>query len=295
MKTNSLIYTTERTAPNGGQWNISIELSDECRNGHQDFSITGKCYEKDKIKTERNKIICGACGDEIAAIWPEFEIFNRLHNCDYQGIPTYAIENGFYHLKNGFNSKSTGEDFVNEFCAYYRITDEQYNVISRAESQTHYAILLVECGVLEQWKSEADKAIKLLEELTGDEFLVDSTKSHLNMSKNEDIEAEKEKIANGYYSNEQKAKRETEKRKQELDKIDEEEQKAIDKIKLEYKIKRLILGASKKAFENYIYYSHSNEIKFNWRGSGEIMTDNEIEEVKNKINHLLPNNVTFRK
>ena len=294
MKTNSLKFKTEKVAKNGEQWTIQIKLDDECKNGHQDFSITGKCYLPKKIKTDRNMIHGGACGDEIAVLFPEYEIFNRLHLCDYKGIPMHCIANGFYYLKNGFSSKSAGEEFISEYCKYYRLSREQFNTISTAESQTHFAILLVECGVLKQWENEANEAIKKLEELTGDEFLIDSIKTQYHAPKEEEITIEKEKIANGYYSNKQKAKREEEKKQKEFDKINEEEQKAIDKIKLEYQIKRLMLNAGKEVFENYIFYSHSNEIKFNWQNYGKQLSADEINEVKNKIAHLLPNGITFK-
>jgi hypothetical protein len=294
MKTNSLKFRDERVAKNGEQWIITIELNDECKNGHQDFSITGECYLPNRKKTERNLIHCGACGDEIAVLFPEYEIFNSLHLCDYKGIPMHCISNGFYFLKNGFDSRTTGEKFINEYCQYYRLSRAQFNTISVAESQTHFAILLVECGILEQWEKEAKKAIKKLEELTGDEFLIDSVKTQYNEPKQEEIIAEKEKIANGYYSNEQKTKREEEKKQQKFDKINKEEQKAIDKIKLEYQIKRLMLSAGDEVFENYIFYSHSNEIKFNWRDYGKQLSTDEINEVKNKIGHLLPNGITLK-
>jgi hypothetical protein len=206
----------------------------------------------------------------------------------------HCISNGFYFLKNGFNSKSTNEEFINEYCQYYRLSRDQFNTISVAESQTHFAILLVECGALKQWENEANEAIKKLEELTGDEFLIDSIKTQYEAPKKEDIDAEKDKITNGYYSNEQKTKREEEKKQKEFDKINEEEQKAINKIKLEYQIKRLLLSANKQAFDNYIFYSHSNEIKFNWRDYGKQLSIDEINEVKNKIAHLLPKEITFK-
>ena len=294
MKTNSLIFKTEKVAKNGEQWTIKIKLADECKNGHQDFSITGECYLPNKVKSDKNLIHSGACGDEIAVLFPEYEIFNRLHLRDYKGIPMHCIVNGFYFLKNGFSSKSSGEEFINEYCQYYRLSREKFNTISLAESQTHFAILLIQSGALTEWENEANQAIKKLEELTGCEFLIDSIKTQYHAPKEEEITIEKEKIANGYYSNEQKAKREEEKKQKEFDKINEEEQKAIDKIKLEYQIKRLMLSAGKEAFENYIFYSHSNEIKFNWRDYGKQLSADEINEVKNKIAHLLPNGITFK-
>jgi methionyl-tRNA synthetase len=111
MKTNALKFTDSRTAKNGEQWVIKIRLDDECKNGHQDFSITGTCWEAEKPRTDKYMILGGACGDEISVLFPEYEIFNRLHLCDYKGIPMHCSANGYYHLNKGFHSKSTGESF----------------------------------------------------------------------------------------------------------------------------------------------------------------------------------------
>ena len=166
MKTNSLIYKCNRIAPNGEQWEIKIRLDDQCKNGHQDFSITGTAWGKGKAKTDRNMIHGGACGDEIATLWPEFEIFNRLHLCDCKGRPMYAAENGRYHFTN--TSFEVGRD-------YLRLTTEEAKELSPYTSEKEtFQYHLEKLGILERWESEANEAIKLLESLTGDKFVDDS-------------------------------------------------------------------------------------------------------------------------
>ena len=204
MKTNSLKFTDNRVANNGEQWEINIRLNDECKNGHQDFSLTGTCYEAGKRKTDRNMITCGACGDEIATLFPEYAIFNNLHLCDYLGIPSFCHENMMYFLQHGFNNYKSGETLKSKFCKEYRVTEKQYNILSMAQSSVHMAILLEQNGIFEQWKEEADKAIKQLEELTGNEFIVDSVKTQYNRPSDEEITHELELIKNGYYSKERK-------------------------------------------------------------------------------------------
>lgn len=295
MKTNSLKFTDNRTDRKGNQWEISIRLNDECKNGHQDFSLTGTCYEAGKRKTDSNIITCGACGNEIARLFPEYEIFNNLHLCDYLGIPMYCVGNGFYFLQNGFNRYDEGETLKSKFCKYYRVTEKQFDILSCAKSKVHFARLLEENGIFEQWKEEADKAIKKLEELTGNEFFVDSVRTQYDKPSAEEITAERNNIKKGYYSPESEAKREKEAQSKELQNIDNEETKKIEKIKLEYKIKRLMFSANKKAYENYIFYNHSNTITFNWRTFDDnAMTDIEIQAVKDLISDKLPNGITFK-
>jgi len=171
--------TINRTDKNGNQWQIEIRLDDPCKNGHQDFSITGTCWEKGKAKNEKNMVCAGACGDTIAKLFPEYEIFNRLHLCDYKGIPMYCVSNGFFHLKNGFNSQTTGEQFMSEYCKYYRLTREQFMELNKAENATHFAMILKRTGIFEQWEKEAKEAIKILEELTGEKFVNTSCREQI--------------------------------------------------------------------------------------------------------------------
>jgi len=294
MKTNDLRFTDNRVGKNGEQWVIKIRLNDECRNGRQDFSITGTCWEKGKPKTDKYMIQGGACGDEISVLFPEYEIFNRLHLCDYMGIPMHCSANGFYFLRKGFDRYEEGETLKSKWCKYYRVFPEQFDILFEAKSETHFAILLERLGIFEQWKAEADLAIKKLEELTGNEFVVDSVRTQYNRPSDEKMKEESERISNGYYSEEEKQKREDERSAQKLLEIDREEKLKINDIKDEYKIKRLILGFSEKAYQNYIYYNHSKEIKFNWRGFGDTMSDVEIQAVKDAIGLRLPKGVTFK-
>ena len=295
MKTNDLRFTTNRVARNGEQWTITIRLNDECKNGYQEFMLTGMCYEAGKRKTENNLIRFGACGDEIAKLFPEYEIFNKLHLCDYKGIPMYCVANGYYHLVHGFERYEDGETLKSKFCKVYRISETQFDKLSNAESKVHYAILLEENNIFEQWKKEADEAIEKLEELTGNEFVIDSAKTQYDKPSSIEIENEKERLNNGYYSEESKNKRVQEAELKELQKINEEETKKIDKIKMEYVIKRILFKVSKKAYNNYIYYDHTKEIAFNWRCYGDDeMTDEEIQEVKHALNGKLPKGVTFK-
>lgn len=295
METNSLKFTDNRTDKNGNQWEIKIRLNDECKNGHQDFSITGTCWEAGKPKIDKYFIHGGACGDEIAVLFPEYAIFNRLHLCDYKGIPTHCSANGYYFLKNGFSSKSNGEEFIKEYCEYFRLSQDDFFKIYKAESETHFAILLEQNGIFEKWEEEAKEAIKLLEKLTGDEFVIDSTRTQYHRPEQSKMIEEIEKLESGYYSEEAKREREQAKEQAEFLEIEEAEKKAIAKIKLEYKIKKIIFKADKKAFQNYIFYDHDKTIKFNWTNIYDHLTTEEIESVKIKLSNILPAGITFRK
>lgn len=285
--------TINRTGKNGQQWEIKIRLDDEFKNGHQDFSITGRCWEKGKAKNDRNMIHAGACGDTIAELFPKYAIFNRLHLCDYKGIPMYCTSNGFYHLRKGFNSQATGEAFIAEYCKYYRVTREQFLELNKAETETHFTLLLERLGVFQQWENEANEAIKLLEEMTGEKFVNESKRTNYHRPTDEQIAQEEARHKSGYYSDSEKQKRADQKRAEKLAEMDASEIKEIEKIQLEYKVKRAMFDAGEKAFNEYIFYSHKNEVCFNWRTyGGQKMMPEEIQQVREKV--VLPDGITIK-
>ncbi|MDQ5930350.1 MAG: hypothetical protein QG594_2138 [Bacteroidota bacterium] len=247
---------------------VKIRLNDECKNGHQDFSITATFWEIDKPRNDRNMIFGGCCHDEILSHFPELQIFVNLHLCDYKGIPMHAIENGFYHLVEGFNNtKPNNENFKSEFCSYYRMTENQFNILSTAKEKNYFGFLLVKLGILDQWKKEADQAIELLEQMTGKKFIVDSVRTQFNLT-NEQLKQIENDEKTGLYSIDKIEAREQEKKdnkKAELLKNLTEtfEQKSLE-LKKDFELDKigieLFLTTS-----NVIYYKHKNEVVFNWQ------------------------------
>ena len=110
MKTNSLKYSTRKVVGNK-DITVNIRLNDECKNGHQDFSITGEIYQAGKPRNDRNMIMAGCCHEEILKYFPQFKIFIDLHLCDYKGIPMHAAANMHYHMNS---DKMT----IERFCKY---------------------------------------------------------------------------------------------------------------------------------------------------------------------------------
>lgn len=190
-KTNDLRFTTTKVVGNESI-TVKIRLNDECKNGIEDFSITGEIYKAGKPRTGRNMITAGCIHEEIARAFPEFIPFIRLHLADWQGIPMYAVENGFYHLKNGFNNEAAGTpEHATKFCEYYRMAPAQFEALKNSETSAIYGFYLVELGIVEQWKNEAAAAIKKLEGLTGKIFEGTGTRSNTKFPTPEEIAASK--------------------------------------------------------------------------------------------------------
>lgn len=226
-QTNDLRLTISKTV--GKEYIIvKIRLNDECKNGHQDFSITGTIYQAGKPTTDKYMLAGGRIHEEIEKHFPEFVPFIRLHLCDYQGIPMHASANGYYFLKNGFsNTPIESPEFVTEYCNYYRITPEQFNELVQSHSETHFALNLERLGIFEQWQKEANAAIEQLEQLTGKKFLIDSKKTQYIRPSEDKIKEETKRLQNGYYLPEQITEREEEKKKQEFVKLEADRQKEL--------------------------------------------------------------------
>lgn len=277
--TNNLRHTINATFK-GNPLIIKIRLNDECKNGHQDFSITGTTYrpfEKGDRKDGDWKVFngknytfdSGGCIHEtILKAKPSLKIFVDLHLCDYKGIPMHAVANGFYHLRQGFNkTKPESPEFMAEYCNYYRLTESQFRLLNCTENQLQFALILDKAGILTQWEKQANEAIKLLEEMTGKTFIVDSKKTQYYPPTPEELKEEEEKQANGYYTPKAAQQREEAKRQSILDKLAAERDKDIETAVTEFEVKKqvLIIGGE-IALNNCIYYTHSKTLSFNWRG-----------------------------
>lgn len=289
MKTNNLRFRTSKTV--GKEFiTVEIRLNDECKNGHQNFAITGDIYEAGKPKTDRYYISGGCIHETIEKYFPEFIPFIRLHLCDYKGIPMHASANGFYHLKNGFNRTPViSENFKKEFCNYYRLTESQFDSLKETQTEIQFAIVLIDLGVLKQWQDEASKAIKQLEQLTDNEFVIDSVRTQWHVT-NKQIKEEKKKIAEGYYLPEKVAERKRAKIDQVIEEMEAETEKKIKELKidLDLDIQLYKLGGRKYKY-GLIYYKHTNKLKFNWSSN-----DLSIEEIAHiKENLILPIGATY--
>lgn len=280
---NSLIFKTEKIH-NDTLICVSIRLNDECKNGHQDFSITGDIWEANKPKIDKYYLGGGCCHDDILELFPEFKIFVDLHLCDYTGAPMYAIENGLYHMKD----KQTA-------MKYLRISEKQYNKLNITTDKLYFGYLLHDLGIVKQWNEEAKKAIKLLETLTNKTFVIDSKRTQINYTK-EDNKIVLERIKAGYYNPETIQQRETEKQEQETAKLLEgfkqDRDKAISKAQNEYNVKMFVYTSGYKG-DNFIYYTHSNSLVFNWLTYKDKIKGEQFHEIienceSNKYFKLLP-------
>lgn len=292
-KSNDLRHVINTKDAEGNDLIIKIRLNDECKNGHQDFSITAEGWEKGKPHTDKYMIYGGCCHDEILKAQPILKMFVDLHLSDCEGVPMYAVENGFYHLHEGFNNtKPENPAFKSEFCDYYRITPAQFDVLNNCKNKLQYALALQNEGILAGWKRQAVAGIKMLENYTGKEFVNDSVKTQYHAPTPEEIKAEQDKEKAGYYTPEAEQQREQDKINAIVEKLKVARDKDINKANMEYLVKCEVLRTGgTKALDNCIFYNHTNQLAFNWMSYGHISTE-LIQTVKD--NAKLPEGVTIK-
>ena len=157
------IKRTITTTLKGEPFVINIRLSDDCNNGHNDFAITGELYEKTNINPYHEKQIvfngkkhvlyaCGCLHDEILKARPDLKIFVDLHLSDENGLPMYAIENGYYHFCKD----------IKVFSNYMRVSIEDAKEL-RGKVFTKLDFTFWIGTQIERYKKEAKAARELLE------------------------------------------------------------------------------------------------------------------------------------
>lgn len=295
MKTNKLSYTALKNYVENGttcRIDVKIQFADECKNGVCSWSITADIYEK---RQNGRFVWCsgGCCHDEISKHFPEFSKFVALHLSDCYGAPLYAVENGYYHMKN--SSKETVID-------YLRVTEEEYNVLRDASDEAYFKYLLYSMGIVNRWNEEAKEAVKELEALTGNEWVnpyeYDKERKHIEAFTDEEAAEMNKRIDSGYYTpeamkerKEKAAQKAYEKKRAEI--IAECERK-VSKLEEEKTVKLYILDSGLPV-DNVIYYEHKKEVVFNWlEYKDKISQDVFIDFLNNVDYSKLPKGITFK-
>lgn len=270
------------------RFEISIRLDDECHNRHDDFSLTGMY----RVKGHNDKYDPwsggGCCHEQILKLRPDLKIFADLHLCDSHGRPMYTIENGYYHMTTG--SKEITID-------YLRITSNEYDILKNSGDKLHFQLQLENLGILDRWQEEANKAIKLLEEMTGQVYTDSTTRPPFTpLTEGQRLDLYN-KLGEGYYTTEAVKQREeahkAEKKAGIIEDLKKTAEKNIKKINDELQVKLYLLSLG-MSLKNFIYYDHSNTGKFNWLDYEKKLTDEEFNSFLQSVDYSqLPEGIKF--
>ncbi len=278
---------------------IKISLDDDCKNGHEDFSLTADIYEKDGHGQWRD-VGGGCCHDHILKLRPALKPFADLHLSTYVGVPMLAVANAWYWLQGAFpecadHDKSLGachggtgsgakspEECRRIFADYIRASDAEVSELAKLapRSQQELQAALEDAGFPARWKKEAQAAIRQLEEWTGRKFETASTRKTWEPLSDDVRQEIGRRRASGYYEPEQIAKRDAEKRaKVKAARLAELRQEFDNKRKvaeLELMVE-VYLVEHREEKVNAIYYTHTNTLSFNWSSCDRLMSKPEFD------------------
>ena len=160
MEKNELKYTETKQIGKNTFIDAEIGLRYIKENGYSYFYATGEKYNLNGgIK---NVFEFGSIHDEIVKYFPEFKIFVNLHGNDSYGMPTYMLSNLKFAIDN---------NKIDAICRTLHISKGMAKeIICWGEEIDYMKYFLEENDIIYHLRSKANKAIKMLEELTGNEF-----------------------------------------------------------------------------------------------------------------------------
>ena len=244
-KSNFLRFTKQYWKTVNGlrrRYDIDFALNDECKNGHEDFSVCGVAYQKNPNNGHWYRVSQGQCWDDVYDLMtPDLQNICDLHMCNWRGIPMYSTRNGFYFIKER-NRKAVQSHLM--------LTDEETDKAMGCLNETQLYIFLMDNGIWQRWADRAAAAVKTLEENTGLEFesKEDPSKAWHNCEPipEEEVAAERERMAGDYYSPENIKAREEELYRTQLEEIVSKRKEQltydIQKAQMEKDIEERILG-----------------------------------------------------
>lgn len=160
MKKNELKYNETKQIGENTFIAVEIGLRYIKGNVYSYFYAVGDVYE---LKRKRKKVISSGCiHEEILKYFPEFKIFICLHGNSSYGMPLHMLSDTKFDIDN---------NKIDAICRTLGISEEMAKeIICWGEEIDYIKYFLEENGIIYHLRSKANKAIKMLEELTGNEF-----------------------------------------------------------------------------------------------------------------------------
>lgn len=225
MKKNELKYKETKKIGENTFIDVEIGLRYIKENGYSYFYAVGDVYE---LKRARKKIISSGCiHEEILKYFPEFKTFVQLHGNSSYGMPMHMISNIKFAIDN---------NEIDTICCYLGISDVMAKeLICWGEEIDYLKYFLEENDIIYHLRSKANKAIKMLEELTNDEFENPDVLGLYDYDplNNDTKEKIKKMHENGYFTMDNVIKRRDEKIKELNLKFLEKEKMKLEKEKRE--------------------------------------------------------------
>lgn len=290
MKKNELKYKGTKQIGENTFIDVEIGLRYIKENGYSYFYAVGDVYE---LKRVRKEIISSGCiHEEILKYFQEFKTFVQLHGNSSYGMPMHMISNIKFYIDN---------DEIDAICSSLGISDVMAKeLICWGEEIDYIKYFLEENDIIYHLRSKANKAIKMLEELTGDEFEnpdVLGIYDYMPLD-NDTKEKIKKMHENGYFTMDNVIKRRDEKIKdlnlkfleKEKMKLEKEEREIDNEIKvLEYLFDEGI------SLNNHAYLRSVNVLAINlFKNRENAMSEEDYKRFLDSVDYSkLPKDITF--
>lgn len=290
MKKFWLEYTETKQIGKNTFIDVEIGLRYIKENGYSYFYATGEKYNLNGgIK---NVFEFGSIHDEIVKYFPEFKIFVNLHGNDSYGMPEYMLSNLKFEIDNGKIAAIRRTLGISEGMAK--------EIICWGEEIDYMKYFLEENGIIYHLRSKANKAIKMLEELTGNEFDnpdILGIYDYIPLCKEV-----KDRIKNlhekGYFTIDNVIKRRGEKiREIQMQRLESEKKKLESEkkeIDNEIQVLQYLFDKGIK-IDCHAYLRSVNILSINLLKNGEgVMTENEYKDFIKSVDYSkLPKNISF--
>lgn len=290
MKKNELKYKETKKIGENTFIDVEIGLRYIKENFFSYFYAVGDVYE---LKSVRKKIISSGCiHEEILKYFPEFKIFVQLHGNSSFGMPVHMLSNLKFAIDN---------NKIDEICSYLDISDVMAKeLICWGEEIDYLKYFLEENDIIYHLRSKANKAIKMLEELTNDEFEnpdVLGIYDYMPLD-NDTKEKIKKMNENGYFTMDNVIKRRDEKIKELNLKFLEKEKMKLEKEKREIdnEIKVLeYLCDEGISLNNHAYLRSVNVLAINlYKNRENAMSEEDYKRFLDSVDYSkLPKGIEF--
>ena len=142
---------------------INIRCDDECKNGNDTWAITAYCYDVGQRGQDCSS--CGCLHEEIFKYRPDLKPFIDLHLSDGDGVPMYALENGYYHLQGYMGTASYNHTMKRkDVASYLRVTEVEIQKLADIKATKIQFAEFIKSKE-SQWKIESNNAKILLKSL----------------------------------------------------------------------------------------------------------------------------------
>ena len=224
---------------------ITIKLADDCKNGHEDFSIVGTFWEPETIRAGRNIISDGCSHDLIIKHFPQFEQFVLLHLKDHLGVPSYCVQNGFF-VKEQEGAKGLAK--------FFDIPLWMAEKLSEAVDHNAFNYTMEMLKIDELWAAQARTAIEKLEEMTGEKFIPKGTKRQYTRLEGKERADFMEKLTSGWYTDEQIQNRERGEREALIKDLSNKERQVFEFYKIAHELKMELITKYPYKWRNWFVH-----------------------------------------